>query len=141
MEREAKFPALLYLKTGANSYDIEFTSSVPDKMNFILRADSGVTNGAFINIKYDRVGSFSVLKNSVLVEPNGWAEGGLETLLFAELMPVTGAGGCGENNYWGGGTNELQFYILPTHNSMPCEIKIVPRNAIQLGVRLEFTLD
>ena len=109
MKRESKFPALLILKeTGiGNAYEIQFTSTVPDKLKFNLRADSGVTNGALITIKYDRVGSFSVLKNDVLVEPNGWAEGGVEQILVADLKPVTGAGGCGENNYWGGGTNEL----------------------------------
>jgi hypothetical protein len=106
----------------------------------VLRADSGVTTGAFINIHYDKVGSFSVLKNGALKEPNGWAEGGTEAILEAEMVPVDGTGGCGENNYWGGGTNMLTFYILPTHPSAPCVIKVVPRGAIQLGVRLEFSL-
>jgi hypothetical protein len=31
MERKAMFPALIYLKSGYNVYDIEFSSTVPDK--------------------------------------------------------------------------------------------------------------
>ena len=140
MERKSRFPALLFLRDDFNTYDISFSGSVPDKLKFRIAADSAVTEGAIINIHYDRAGSFSVLVNDVMKEPNGWAEGGAEQILTAEMNPVTGTGGCGENNYWGGGTNILSFWIVPDSTLTPCVIKVVPRGSIQLGVRLEFTL-
>jgi len=49
--------------------------------------------------------------------------------------PVTGAGGCGEFRYEGV-INRLQFWMKPG-----CEVYVMPRDALMLGVRLEFTMD
>lgn len=125
LKRDAKFPALVYVKSPSNKYDIEFTSNVPEQLKFNLRADSGVTEGVILNIKYNRANSFSILKNGVLEAPNGFAPGGDGAILKAAMLPVTGTG-CGENNYEGGGTNILSFYITPG----TCEISVMPRNVI-----------
>jgi hypothetical protein len=47
---------------------------------------------------------------------------------------------CGENRYIGV-KNILEFFIAPKEGTKPCHITIRPRDAIMLGVRLEFTMD
>ena len=139
MKREARFPALVYLGGGGiQEYEIKFAATAPEKMTFKLKAE--VTTGVIIHINYARSNSYSVFKDGNLVDPEGWAEGGGTTILKAAMKPVTGVKGCGENNYEGGAVNKLTFFISPDSGASSCELTVMPRNVIQLGVRLEFTV-
>ena len=93
LKRDAKFPAIVLTDsdTEKNTYDMEFTSTVPESLKFNLQADSSVTNGVIINIRYARSGSFSILKNGVLEPPLGFKEGGGGAILKAEMEEVTGS--------------------------------------------------
>lgn len=106
-----------------------------------MKADSGQYQGILINIKYARTGSLSVFKNGNKVTPLGFAPGGNGAIGVAPMLTVTGqTDGCGENNFQGGAENRLSFFLAPNHNDA-CVVTISPRNAIMLGIRLEFTLD
>lgn len=63
-----------------------------------------------------------------LVEPTDWDHS-------AETWgAVTGQRGCGENRYEGV-INRLQFWLEPG-----CRLHVIPRDAIMLGIRMEFTV-
>lgn len=77
-----------------------------------------------------------MLRENILVDPLGFAEGGAGVALNAPMRTVDGAtDGCGENNYDGGPVNELVFFLTPAED---CVLSVRPRTIIQLGVRLDF---
>jgi hypothetical protein len=64
-----------------------------------------------------------------LIEPTDWDH------TAKTWGAVSGQRGCGENRYEGV-INRLQFWLEPG-----CRLFIIPRDAIMLGVRLEFTME
>ena len=135
LKRDAKFPSIVYLDNNNNNYNVEFTGTPPASMRFRLRGDTSAP-GMIVNIKFPNSDSYSVFKKgeSSAVEPNGYQEGG-GRIMTTPMIPVAGVS-CGENNYEGGAVNRLTFYITPGN----CDLTIGTRNVIQLGIRLEFTV-
>lgn len=82
-----------------------------------------------ISIPYPNTGSFNLLLNGNIVEFNEWDTD------ISNYGALTGTKGCGENRYVGV-ENIFDFYITPG-----CEVEIIPRDAIQSYVRLEWTLE
>lgn len=62
-----------------------------------------------------------------MVEPTAWDHS-------AQTWAAVTGSSCGENRYEGV-INRLQFWITPG-----CRLFIIPRDAIMLGIRMEFTL-
>jgi len=64
-----------------------------------------------------------------LIEPTDWDHAA------KTWRAVSGQEGCGENRYEGV-INRLQFWLKPG-----CRLFIIPRDAIMLGIRMEFTME
>lgn len=83
-----------------------------------------------MTIYYPNAGAYSIYNDQMqLIDSNDW-DNALET-----WSEPTGAGGCGENRYEGV-INRLEFWMTPG-----CDIRIVPRDALMLGIRMEWTMD
>jgi len=125
-KREQRFPTLVDLR--ADGYNIEYTGTPPNEQEFRLYGSSGAP-GILITILYPNAGAYSIYdENRNLIEPTDWDHN-------AETWgAVTGQRGCGENRYEGV-INRLQFWLEPE-----CRLFIIPRDAIMLGIRMEFTL-
>jgi len=111
----------------ADTYWIEYTGTPPKNQKFVYHANDKA--GFKIRIKYSDAGAYALYndKNEV-IEPTEWDA---STGNWADLPRVK----CGENRYEGV-TNVLEFFITPD-----CPLIVRPRDAIMLGVRLEFTMD
>ena len=82
-----------------------------------------------MKIVYSDAGSYAIYNDDGnVMAPTDWDD----DLMGFGVLPRTR---CGENRYIGV-ENILEFYITPD-----CPLKIMPRDALMLGVRLEFTLD
>lgn len=81
-----------------------------------------------IGIPYPNAGSYSLLIDDVVQEYTPWDA---EISQYAELPGRK----CGENRYVSV-QNIFEFYL-----TTGCEIKIIPRDAIQSFVRMEWTMD
>jgi len=81
-----------------------------------------------IRIAYPSAMSRSILKDGQLVDMNPWDE---RIRMYGEIEQRH----CGENRYIGV-KNILEFYL-----TRGCTVQIVPRNAIQTLVRMEWTLE
>lgn len=82
-----------------------------------------------MTINYPIAGAFSIYdENKHLVTPTDWDH---NAQTWAEVRGTH----CGENRYEGV-INRLQFWLSPG-----CRLFIIPRDAIMLGIRMEFTLD
>lgn len=86
------------------------------------------TGGMTLRIAYPSAVSRSLLKDGKTVEYNQWNE----TLHM--YGPITSSF-CGENRYIGV-KNIFEFYLTTA-----CTIHIIPRDAIQSLVRMEWTMD
>lgn len=88
-----------------------------------------------IEIKYSESDmSYSIQDgNGNIVPPTDWDD---TTRDWKEIQRTK----CGENRYVGV-INVFQFFITPRTSCPGGGLKIVPRDAIMLGVRLEFTMD
>jgi len=125
-KREQRFPTLVY--QDADGYNIEYTGTPPKEQEFRLYGRTG-SPGFLVTIQYPDAGAYSIYdENKRLVEPTEWDH---STQTWAE---VTGPN-CGQNRYEGV-INRLQFWMTPS-----CRLSIIPRDAIMLGIRMEFTLD
>jgi len=83
-----------------------------------------------VSIYYPNAGAYKIYDaNKRVVEATGWDHA---AQTWGE---VTGQKGCGENRYEGV-INRLQFWMEPD-----CRLYILPRDAVMLGIRLEFTLE
>ena len=108
----------------------------PSNLHFSLYApDSASTDGQLITIRYPFAQAFKIHywdieddKAGELAIPTDWDH---EAKTWHE---VTGRY-CGENRFEGV-INRLQFWMVPG-----CELRIMPRDAIMLAVRLEFTFE
>jgi len=126
-KREQRFPSLV--DTRADGYTIEYTGTPPSKQEFRLYANSGAA-GFLATIYYPNAGAYYVYdENMHLVDPTDWDHAA------QTWAKPTGQKGCGENRYEGV-INRLQFWIEPG-----CRLHIIPRDAIMLGIRMEFTVD
>ena len=136
-KREAKFPSVVYLNGANRNYDLSFTGTPPATMRFRLKGDSSAP-GMIVNIKFPNSDSYSVFATGQndAIPPNGFEEGG-GNIGSTPLKPILGLY-CGENNYEGGAVNRLSFFMTAGAN---CDITIGVRNVIQLGIRLEFTVE
>jgi hypothetical protein len=132
-QREQRFPTMLYQGTGSETYWVEYTGTPPDKQHFVYH--SANTPGIMIEIKYSESDmSYSIQDgNGNIVAPTDWDD---TTRDWKEIQRTH----CGENRYVGV-INVFQFFITPRTSCPGGGLKIVPRDAIMLGVRLEFTMD
>lgn len=125
-KRMTRFPILTSGKTG-NTYDIKFTGTPPKKMVFTFR-NAYNEGGMIIRIAYVGSVSRAINKKGIEIPYNKWDD------KIAGYGPVKGTS-CGENRY-DGIKNILEFYI-----TAGCDLNIVPRDAIQTMVRMEWTVD
>ena len=123
-QREQRFVSMVW--TGADSYEITYTGTPPENQRFILHADG--TEGFVVRITYSNAGTYTIYDdNDNVIEST---EYDVSTESWGQLPRQR----CGENRYEGV-KNILEFYITPG-----CPLVIRPRDAIMLGVRLEFTV-
>ena len=128
-KRESRFPTLVWQE---RDYNIEFTGTPPSKQEFRLYGKPG-SPGFTVTIKYNAAGAYILYdenKNKIL--PTDWDP------VARTWAAVTGRY-CGEFRYEGV-LNRLQFYI-ENFNDSGCVLYVYPRDAVMLGIRLEFTLD
>jgi len=123
--RLSRFPALIDGNGGA--YNISFTGSPAKKMRFLFNSNNK-TAGMTIRIAYPGAESRSLTLNDKTIEPNKWND---EDQMYGPIKQSY----CGENRYIGV-KNILEFYIIEG-----CELIIIPRDAIQSLVRMEWSLD
>jgi len=123
--RLSRFPALIDGNGGF--YNISFTGSPAKKFRFTFNSNND-TASLTVRIAYPGAESRSITKNDKIVEPNVWDD---DVQMYG---PITGSF-CGENRYIGV-KNILEFHLVNK-----CELKIIPRDAIQSLVRMEWSLD
>lgn len=125
-KRETKFPSIVY--QGWDEYNIEYTGTPPNVQDFRLFGRTG-SPGFLVTIKYAKAGSYQLFdENNNVIMPTDWDD---DELTWAK---PTGRY-CGEFRFEGV-INRLQFWM---ENN--CQVFIKPRDAIQLAVRLEFTME
>jgi len=95
-------------------------------MRFQLKADIGAVK---IKIPYPNAGSYTIFANGNEMPYTPWDAN------LGRHAELTKTKGCGENRFVGV-ENFLKFYL-----TVDCEIEIVPRDAIMVSVRLDWTLD
>ena len=106
-------------------YNVTYTGTPPQKQVFLL--DSNYPEaGMTVRIFYPGAESKQVIANGKNIPMTPWIEA------EKNYAPVTQAY-CGENRFIGI-KNILEFYITPG-----CRVRIVPRDAIQCNVRMEWT--
>lgn len=123
-KRLSRFPA--QIETDGSDYTVQFSGTPANAMRFQLRADIGAVK---IKIPYPNAGSYTVFANGKEMPYTPWDR---DAGRHAEL---TKNQGCGENRFVGV-ENFLEFYL-----TVDCEIEIVPRDAIMVSVRLDWTLE
>lgn len=123
--RLSRFPALIDGNGGA--YNISFTGSPAKKMRFTFDSNNK-TAAMTVRIAYPGAVSRSITINDELIEPNAWDEA-------AQMYGPIQQKYCGENRYIGV-KNILEFYLVEG-----CTLQIIPRDAIQSLVRMEWSLD
>lgn len=128
-KRESRFPTLLWQE---RDYNIEFTGTPPQKQEFRLLGRVG-SPGFMVTIKYNASGAYQLYDGSKRpIMPTDWDSS-------AKTWAAPTGKYCGEWRFEGV-INRLQFYI-ENFNQNGCSIYIYPRDAIMLGIRLEFTMD
>ena len=128
-KRESRFPTLV---DQEHDYNIEFTGTPPQKQEFRLMGRKG-SPGFVVTIKYNAAGAYQLYDgNRQVIMPTDWDS---KARTWAEPRGRY----CGEWRYEGV-INRLQFYI-ENYNQNGCSIFIYPRDAVMLGIRLEFTMD
>ena len=106
---------------------IEFSGTPPGKLKFRLHARSG-TPGFLVTINYPNAGAYQLYnEDNNPIQPTEWDNSQQD---WGEVSKTS----CGEWRFLGV-ENRLEFFIDPG-----CELTIYPRDAIMLGIRMEFTL-
>jgi hypothetical protein len=123
--RLPRFPALVDVPRGS-IYDITYTGNPPKQQLFKLIHDKA-SAGMTIRIAYPDAISQSVQVKGKTVEMNQWDK---SINQYGEVKQRF----CGENRYIGV-KNILEFYI-----TAGCEVTLLPRDAIQTQVRMEWTV-
>lgn len=125
MKRRSRFSSVLQL---SKDYEITYAGTPPARQTFRLFAISN--KGILVSIKYNSDSVYQIYDaNDAVVAATDWDPNA------NEWTKPTGAY-CGEHRY-SGVDNVLQFYISADDD---CIVKVVPRDAIMMKVRLEFTL-
>ena len=106
-------------------YNVTYTGSPAKKQVFHLRSTENEA-GTTIRIFYPSAESRNIVKEGKIIEFNQWDE--LQNQ-YGEIRQTF----CGENRYIGI-KNIFEFYITPG-----CVLEIMPRDAIQVMVRLEWS--
>ena len=119
----ARFPAALYTD---EDYTIFFSGTNPKKVRFYLDARQGATK---IKIPYPVAGSIQVFANGKKKSYTPWDDS------LGQHAPLTKTKGCGENRFVGV-ENFLEFYL-----EADCEVRVQPKDAILVSVRLDWTLE
>ena len=128
-KRESRFPTIVYQQ---RDYNIEYTGTPPSKQEFRLYGRVG-SPGFVVTIKYNAAGAYTIYdQNRNEVQATSWDP-------VARTWAAPSGTYCGEFRYEGV-INQLQFYI-ENFNADGCVLYIVPRDAVMLGIRLEFTVD
>lgn len=132
--RLSRFPSIIRAQQG-DVYELKYTGSPAKNQSFALRANiqnaaEPFKTGLTVRIPYPSAESRSILKQGVEIEYNQWDE---SIRNYGEIKGTK----CGENRYIGV-KNILEFYITAEPD---CEILIIPRDAIQTLVRMEWTFD
>jgi len=123
-KREQRFPTIV---DHSRNYTIEYTGTPPLKQKFTLFSHAG-SQGMLVTIRYPDAGAYKVYNEyKELSIPTDW-DYNLET------WAVPTGKYCGENRFEGV-INKLQFWIKPG-----CTLYVVPRDAIMLAIRLEWTV-
>eukprot|EP00117_Sycon_ciliatum_P004440 scpid3684/ scgid8813/ len=137
--RLARFAALVSVEadstnTNGNTpgYDIQFTGTVPDTMQFKLQSAFGVSRkGMVIQVRYNKKNTFAISKDDELVEALTFDENS------GEVPPVPTEAFCGENRYLPL-ENTLQFYITLEDD---CLLDVMPLDVVRASIRMQWTLD
>lgn len=124
-KRLSRFPGLIDGDQGV--YNLTFTGTPAKKMTYTFLSQNK-SAGMTLRIAYPSAVSRSLVKDGKTVEYNQWNE----TLHM--YGPITQSF-CGENRYIGV-KNIFEFYL-----TADCQIQIIPRDAIQSLVRMEWTMD
>lgn len=125
-KRLSRWPGMVYQKVPIN---IEYTGTPPNVQRFKLNARDS-SPGVHLTLKYNAAGAYTVWNDDTnkLIETNDWDDN-------AKTWGAVVGTGCGENRYEGV-INRLQFYITPG-----CTLRIKPRDAIMLAIRMEWTME
>ena len=124
-KRESRFPTMVYQKVNQK---IDFTGTPPQKMQFVLHAKSA-SPGFQVTIKYPNAGAYQLYDaKRQPIQPTDWDHA-------AGTWAAPAGTRCGQWRYEGV-INRLQFWIQPG-----CTLYVHPRDAVMLGIRMEFTLD
>ena len=123
-KREQRFPTIV---DYSKNYTIEYTGTPPLKQKFSLYGHRGST-GMLVTVRYPDAGAYKVYDEyQELAIPTDWD--------YNEETWARPTGRyCGENRFEGV-INRLQFWITPG-----CTLYVVPRDAIMLSIRLEWTV-
>ena len=123
-KREQRFPTII---DANKNYTIEYTGTPPFKQKFTHYGEPG-TKGFLVTIRYPDAGAYKVYDETKrLATPTDWDYN-------IETWAKPSGRYCGENRYQGV-INRLQFWIEPG-----CTLYVVPRDAIMLAIRLEWTV-
>jgi hypothetical protein len=123
-KRSQRFPSIIDV-TPDSTYDITYTGTPPN--NQLFKLDHLDDVGMMLRIAYPAAGSYAVTIDEQLVPMNEWDDA------LQNFKPVARST-CGENRFLAI-RNILEVYI-----TAQCSLKVVPRNAIQAAVRMEWTL-
>lgn len=113
------------LEAQGGYYSVTFTGTPPGNLRFKLIGDSGSIK---VGIPYPNAGSYSLVMDDEIQEYTEWDK---EISQYAELPERK----CGENRYVSV-KNIFEFYL-----TSGCDVKVIPRDAIQSFVRMEWTMD
>lgn len=125
-KRLQRFPSIIQAERGS-VYDLNFTGTPAQKMKFVLRSQDPRA-GTTIRIAYPSAMSRAITVDGREIEYNQWDE---NINNYGEIKQKF----CGENRYIGV-KNILEFYI-----TTDCDLQIMPRDAIQCNLRMEWTLE
>jgi len=107
---------------------VEYTGTPPQEQEFRLFGSIG-SPGFKVSIYYPNAGAYAVYNaNKQVIQPTEWDHNS-ET-----WADISGYKGCGENRFEGV-INRLEFWMEPG-----CRLYVIPRDAIMLGIRLEFSV-
>lgn len=131
--RRSRFPGMVWGKQPGETgqvYEIVFTGTPAKKMKYEFISETPKA-GMTVKIAYPSALSRSVLKDGEVIEYNTWDK----TIPPNGMYGVITQSACGENRYIAV-KNILEFYI-----DAGCRLDVIPRDAIQTSVRLEWTMD
>lgn len=122
-KRLQRFPAVIDAVPGS-VYNITYTGTPAKKQKYTLQSDNDKL-GVTISIHYPGSESRLIQKDGKTIDYNQWNEAEKQYGAITQSA-------CGENRFIGV-KNILEFYLMAG-----CTLEILPRDAIQTSVRLEW---